>query len=138
MAVSRHLCGPRTLIEIIDKRNKRNTHCRVRLRSKGDLSGLKLRPPRNSTVQREDAASPDRETALTNPAFPSDRSPSGSLPFCHTLTRATHTIETRLWLQEHDWLYDLLKSDRNLAPSFRCRDFISACVSAALAHKWKG
>ncbi len=39
------------------------------------------------------------------------------------------TIETRLWLEEHDWLYDLLKSDHNVAPSFRFPDLISACVS---------
>ncbi|MEO8155138.1 MAG: hypothetical protein ABI605_18885 [Rhizobacter sp.] len=43
------------------------------------------------------------------------------------------TIETRLWLQEHDWLYDLLKSDRNVAPSFRFPDLISACVSIVFA-----
>ncbi|MDZ7855306.1 hypothetical protein [Sphaerotilus sp.] len=43
------------------------------------------------------------------------------------------TIETRLWLQEHDWLYDLLKSDRNVAPSFRFPDLISACVSVVFA-----
>ena len=45
------------------------------------------------------------------------------------------TIETRLWLQEHDWLYDLLKSDRNVAPSFRFPDLISACVSLVFASK---
>ena len=43
------------------------------------------------------------------------------------------TIETRLWLQEHDWLYALLKSDRNVAPSFRFPDLISACVSVVFA-----
>ena len=43
------------------------------------------------------------------------------------------TIETRLWLQEHDWLYDLLKSDRNVAPSFRFPDLISASVSVVFA-----
>ena len=43
------------------------------------------------------------------------------------------TIETRLWLQEHDWLYDLLKSDRNVAPTFRFPDLISACVSVVFA-----
>lgn len=43
------------------------------------------------------------------------------------------TIETRLWLQEHEWLYNLLKSDRNVAPSFRFPDLISACVSVVFA-----
>ena len=45
----------------------------------------------------------------------------------------TDTIETRLWLQEHDWLYALLKSDRNVAPSFRFPDLISASVSVVFA-----
>ena len=44
------------------------------------------------------------------------------------------TIETRLWLQEHDWLYDLLKSDRNVAPTFRFPDLISACVSVEIGR----
>jgi hypothetical protein len=38
-------------------------------------------------------------------------------------------IETRLWLDEHDWLYGVLRSDQNVAPSFRFPDLISACVS---------
>lgn len=38
-------------------------------------------------------------------------------------------IETRLWLDEHDWLYALLKSERNISPTFRFPDLISACVS---------
>ena len=39
------------------------------------------------------------------------------------------TIETRVWLQEHDWLYGILNSERNAAPSFRFPDLISACIS---------
>ena len=39
------------------------------------------------------------------------------------------TIETRLWLEEHDWLYALLKSGDNVSPTFRFPDLISACVS---------
>lgn len=39
------------------------------------------------------------------------------------------TIETRLWLEEHDWLYGLLRSDDNMSPTFRFPDLISACVS---------
>ncbi|MCV2219861.1 hypothetical protein [Thauera sp. Sel9] len=42
-------------------------------------------------------------------------------------------IETRLWIDEHDWLYGLLKRPENLSPTFRLPDLISACVSAALA-----
>ena len=38
-------------------------------------------------------------------------------------------IETRLWLEEHDWLYRLLRSADNVSPTFRFPDLISACVS---------
>jgi hypothetical protein len=38
-------------------------------------------------------------------------------------------IETRLWLEEHVWLYGVLKSDHNVGPIFRFPDLISACVS---------
>ena len=44
------------------------------------------------------------------------------------------TIETRLWLEEHEWLYDLLRSDRNVSPTFRFPDLISACVSLVFLH----
>jgi hypothetical protein len=42
-------------------------------------------------------------------------------------------IETRLWLDEHEWLHTLLKSPRNVAPTFRFPDLISACVSLVFA-----
>lgn len=38
-------------------------------------------------------------------------------------------VETRLWLDEHIWLYSVLKSDQNIGPIFRFPDLISACVS---------
>lgn len=38
-------------------------------------------------------------------------------------------IETRLWFEEHDWLYRLLRSDANVSPTFRFPDLISAGVS---------
>lgn len=44
------------------------------------------------------------------------------------------TIETRLWLEEHDWLYALLKSADNISPTFRFPDLISACVSLVFAN----
>jgi len=44
------------------------------------------------------------------------------------------TIETRLWLEEHDWLYSLLKSTENISPTFRFPDLISACVSLVFAN----
>lgn len=44
------------------------------------------------------------------------------------------TIETRLWLEEHDWLYGLMHSEANISPTFRFPDLISACVSLVFAH----
>lgn len=44
------------------------------------------------------------------------------------------TIETRLWLEEHEWLYSLLRSDDNVSPTFRFPDLISACVSLVFLH----
>lgn len=38
-------------------------------------------------------------------------------------------VETRLWQEEHDWLYRLLKSEANVSPTFRFPDLISAAVS---------
>ena len=44
------------------------------------------------------------------------------------------TIETRLWLEEHEWLYSLLRSADNVSPTFRFPDLISACVSVVFLH----
>lgn len=56
---------------------------------------------------------------------PSERDlPADSAP-----STARDTVETLLWVEEHDWLYTLLKSDQNVAPRFRMPDLISACVS---------
>ena len=63
-------------------------------------------------------------TPSTHQRAPASAPPEADLP---------DTIETRLWLEEHDWLYDLLKSDRNVAPTFRFPDLISACVSVVFA-----
>lgn len=49
--------------------------------------------------------------------------------------RTDDTIETRLWIEEHDWLVALLKIDRNVAPTLRCPDLISACVSLVFANE---
>jgi len=45
------------------------------------------------------------------------------------------TIETRLWLEEHVWLYKLLRSENNLSPTFRFPDLIAACVSLVFTHE---
>ena len=42
---------------------------------------------------------------------------------------AQDVIETRLWLDEHTWLYRLLRSEDNVSPTFRFPDLISASVS---------
>lgn len=44
-------------------------------------------------------------------------------------------IETRLCLEEHDWLYALFKSEQNVSPTFRLPDLISACVSLVFAEE---
>ncbi len=48
---------------------------------------------------------------------------------------AHHVIETRLWLEEHDWLYRLLHSEDNVSPTFRFPDLISASVSLVFRHQ---
>jgi hypothetical protein len=56
-------------------------------------------------------------------------------PECLVTDRRDDTIETQLWLEEHDWLYALLKSEENVAPTFRLLDLISACVSLVFAEQ---
>lgn len=51
-----------------------------------------------------------------------------------TEIEVNEVIETRLWLEEHDWLYGLLRSEENIAPTFRFPDLISACVSLVFTH----
>ena len=56
------------------------------------------------------------------------------MPAKPTLECTDETIETRLWLDEHDWLYALLKSEENVSPTFRFPDLISACVSLVFSN----
>ncbi len=44
-------------------------------------------------------------------------------------------VETRLWLEEHAWLYQLLRSESNISPTFRFPDLIAACVSLVFAQQ---
>lgn len=46
---------------------------------------------------------------------------------------ACDTMETLIWVDEHNWLYEVLRSDRNVGPRFRMPDLISACVSQLFA-----
>ena len=48
---------------------------------------------------------------------------------------ARDVIETRLWLEEHNWLYHLLRSEDNVSPTFRFPDLISASVSLVFTHQ---
>ena len=49
-------------------------------------------------------------------------------------TDTQDTIETLVWIEEHDWLYALLKSELNVSPKFRVPDLISASVSQLFAR----
>ncbi|WP_298435716.1 hypothetical protein [Ottowia sp.] len=62
------------------------------------------------------------------PSIPSSESQSG-----HMAAGTPDTVETRLWIEEHTWLYGVLKSPLNQAPTFRFPDLISACVTAVFA-----
>jgi hypothetical protein len=42
------------------------------------------------------------------------------------------TVQTHVWMQEHEWLYRLHKDPANIAPKFRMPDLLSACVSLVL------
>ncbi|MGJ9418700.1 hypothetical protein ACHAC9_13175 [Massilia sp. CMS3.1] len=48
--------------------------------------------------------------------------------------QADDTIEIRLWVEEHEWLYGVHTSAKNTSPTFRCPDLISACVEIVLAE----
>lgn len=43
-------------------------------------------------------------------------------------------VEARLWLEEHAWLYGVLKSEGNVCPTFRFPDLISAAVTLCLGE----
>ncbi len=47
--------------------------------------------------------------------------------------QADDTIEIRLWVEEHEWLYGVHTNAKNTSPTFRCPDLISACVEIVLA-----
>lgn len=64
-------------------------------------------------------------------ATPTTRQHNAASPAAES--NAQDVIETRLWLEEHDWLYRLLRSEDNASPTFRFPDLISACVSLVFA-----
>jgi hypothetical protein len=47
---------------------------------------------------------------------------------------SSDVVETRLWLEEHNWLYALLRSESNVAPTFRIPDLLSACVTLVFSR----
>ena len=48
------------------------------------------------------------------------------------------SVETQLWLEEHDWLHALQRSPQNVSPTFRFPDLLSACVSLVFADSAAG
>ena len=44
----------------------------------------------------------------------------------------TSTVQTRVWIEEHDWLHRVFKSADNTSPKFRFPDLLSACISLAM------
>lgn len=49
-------------------------------------------------------------------------------------TEPSDVVETRLWIEEHIWLYALLRSSDNVAPTFRIPDLLSACVAIVFSR----
>lgn len=45
------------------------------------------------------------------------------------------TVQTGVWIDEHDWLHRIFKSAENRSPKFRLPDLLSACVSLAIGCK---
>lgn len=68
---------------------------------------------------------------LTSAAVTMNR-PSSIVPPTRTAPR-DDSVETQLWLEEHDWLHALQRSPQNVSPTFRFPDLISACVSLVFA-----
>ncbi len=60
-------------------------------------------------------------TAMPNIHLPDQPSAGGAAP--------CDVVETRLWMEEHNWLYVLLRSGDNVSPTFRIPDLLSACVA---------
>ncbi|MCL2590074.1 MAG: hypothetical protein FWD67_04140 [Betaproteobacteria bacterium] len=65
------------------------------------------------------------------PADPTSSAPSQ--PSEESPASAPDIVETRLWPEEHAWLYELLQSPKNTSPTFRFPDLISACVTLTLS-----
>jgi hypothetical protein len=63
------------------------------------------------------------------------RSPIAQPPH---VARRDDSVETQLWLEEHDWLHALQRSPHNVSPTFRFPDLISACVSLVFADAAAG
>ena len=61
------------------------------------------------------------------------QTPQQSLPALAAGAETDDTVDTLLWIEEHDWLYALLKSGLNVSPKFRMPDLISACAARGLA-----
>jgi hypothetical protein len=76
------------------------------------------------------------ESPIMQPA--QQRSTASITSTARATADAGDTIETFVWIEEHDWLYALLQSELNVSPKFRVPDLISACVSQLLAQDHGG
>jgi hypothetical protein len=63
---------------------------------------------------------------------------SSSIVAASHAARRDDSVETQLWLEEHDWLHALQRSPQNVSPTFRFPDLISACVSLVFADAAAG
>ena len=70
---------------------------------------------------------------MLTPAAVTMNRPSSIVPPRRTAPR-DDSVETQLWLEEHDWLHALQRSPQNISPTFRFPDLISACVSLVFAE----
>jgi hypothetical protein len=62
-------------------------------------------------------------------ALPSSSTRNASAAFQEPPIDYHDTVVTRLWSDEHDWLFSLLRSEHNVSPTFRLPDLIGACIT---------
>ena len=62
---------------------------------------------------------------MHNPATPAHNATTAAL----SGSNGVDIADAMLWLPEHEWLFELLRSESNVAPRFRMPDLISACIS---------
>jgi hypothetical protein len=94
-----------------------------------DIPGDAIEARTYSSTMHRDERIASTETDMLNAATPTQHPPLAT----SGTNEAGETAETMLWISEHEWLYELMRSERNVAPRFRMPDLISACVSQVFA-----